>query len=87
MVCTVYTYTVVARVRSTGPGACRFSLFKAAATLAAHRACRAYRVMRSTSAPTEFFFFVPAAYTSYKAHFLMFEIFYDTNVLPVSLPV
>lgn len=55
--CTVYTYTAVVRVRSTGPGARRFSLFKAAATLAAHRPCRAYRVMRATSTPTEFFFF------------------------------
>jgi hypothetical protein len=47
----VYTYTVVVRVRLTGPGACRFSLFKAAATLAAHCTSRAYRVMRAASVP------------------------------------
>jgi len=43
------TCTVTVRVRLTGPGACRFSLFKAAAALAAHRTvstARAYRVIR-----------------------------------------
>lgn len=45
MLCTLKsgTYTVVVRVRLTGPGACRFSLFKAAAATAS--AARAYRVM------------------------------------------